>query len=175
MTLDSMIRENYYQRSSLLSFLFAALLFAGCGPNPDGMLAALNDSNIKRLANLYGVYQFQNDYKGPKDEAAFREFISAKNPEHLKRMGVDPSKLDDLFKSERDKQSFKIRWKVNTQARGSSDPVVFEAEGVEGVRLVAFTGGELVEADSSQFDRLWKGEGGITNNDQSYGGGPKKQ
>ncbi len=40
---------------------------------------------------------------------------------------------------------------------------------------MAFTGGELVEADSLQFERLWKGEGGIINNDQSYGSGPKKR
>lgn len=170
-----MIQEYWSKRSLFFSISLVAIISAGCGPNPDDMLAALNDSNIKRLANLYGVYQFQNDYKGPKDEAAFREFISAKNPEQLKRIGVDITKLDELFKSERDQQSFKIRWKVNTQARGTSDPVVFEAEGIDGVRLVAFTGGELVEADSSQFDRLWKGEGGIVKNDQSYGGGPKKR
>jgi len=122
------------------------------------MLAELNDSNIKRVANVYSMFQFRNDMKGPKDEAALMSYLQGQDEGRLKRIGIDKSKLDELFIGERDQQKFKIRWGVDTRVHAPPDPVVFEAEGVDGVRMVAFAGGDVVEADLEQYEKFWKGE-----------------
>lgn len=144
---------------SLLACAFIACI-VGCGSsnNADDMLADMNDSNIKRVANAYSMFQFRNEMKGPKDEAALLSYLQGQDDGRLKRVGIDKSKLDELFLSERDKQKFKIRWGVNTQVHAPPDPVVFETEGVDGVRLIAFAGGDVMEADAEQYEKLWKGE-----------------
>lgn len=135
-----------------------SLIGCGTSSNPEGMLADLNDSNIKRVANVYAMFQFRNDYQGPKDEAALLAYLQGQDEGRLKRVGIDKSKLDELFISERDNQKFKIRWGVNTRVHAPPDPVVFEAEGVDGIRMVAFVGGDVMEADEQQFEKLWNGE-----------------
>jgi hypothetical protein len=161
---------------ALLSGTLMALIGCDYGSSADSMLAEMNSSNIRRVANLYSMYQFRHDWRGPKDEAALMAFIQEQDADRLKKIGIDKSKLDDLFVSERDEQPFQIRWGVNTQARAPSDPVVFEAEGRGGVREVAFTGGEVVEADSEQYDLLWQGETeGSTGTQRPDGGGGRRR
>lgn len=150
------------RRSGYLHFLACTLVVCtvGCGSsdNADDMLADMNDSNIKRVANAYSMFQFRNEMKGPKDEAALLAYLQGQDEGRLKRVGIDKSKLDELFLSERDKKKFQIRWGINTQVHAPPDPVVFEAEGVDGIRLIAFAGGDVIEVDAAQYEKLWKGE-----------------
>lgn len=144
----------------LLALALALLTLSGCGGNKgDAMIAANNDTNIKRLGTMYGFFHLKNQFKGPKDEAEFKRFIGEQDSSRLELAGISGSKVDDLFLSERDKQPFKIRYGVNTQLRGPSLPVIFEANGAEGKRQVAFTGGSMQEVDSSKYDELWSGKG----------------
>src|SRR4051794_25068880 len=79
----------------------------GCGGNSTAnQVAAMNKSNIQRLANLYAAHQNYKGGKGPKDEASFRTFVTEFDPNKLKMMQIDPGKVDDVFKSERDGQPF---------------------------------------------------------------------
>lgn len=147
--------------SALFLACIMAILTPGCGSsssNADRMLSDMNNSNIKRLANAYAMYQFRNEMRGPKDEAALVAYLQDQDEGRLKRVGIDKSKLNDLFVGERDKQKFQVRWGVNTKVHAPADPVVFEAEGLKGVRLVAFAGGEVVEADDELYEKLWNGE-----------------
>ena len=134
------------------------LSLAGCsGRNVAGAVGAMNDANIKRLANLYTAYQKQHAWLGPKDEAAFKSFITSEMPEEkLKLMGVDPAAVDEYFVSDRDGQPFKVKYAVKGGFRVVA-PVVFEQQGVEGKRQVGFTNSVKVEAvDAARYDELWK-------------------
>ena len=142
------------------SFVILALLligFGGCGSGEttDNLVAEANATNIQRLANLYMGFQARNNYQGPTDEAAFKEFISGFNAKKLQRMGIDDT--DSLFSSERDGQPFKIRYGIAGSSRGSDDAVIFEATGVEGKRRVAYLNSKLEEVESGQYDKLWAG------------------
>ncbi len=149
------------------SLLITSAIGCGSGPNTDAMFADANDMNIKRLATLYSVYQIKHKWKGPKDNDEFKSFIAQQSSQRLKRIGVDPGKIDDLFVNDRDGQPFKIRWELEGNARGPSKPVVFESKGVDGKFLVAFTGNLMREVDQSDYDRLWEGKG----DDGSMSGG----
>lgn len=144
----------------LAACLLLLAAVAGCGGGTDGnaTLAELNSTNIKRLANLYFTYQLSNDFRGPKDEADFKKFLSSVDPEKLTRIGIDPNAIDALFVSQRDNQPFKVRYGVRGSAMGSSEPVIFEAEGVDGKREVGFLNMTQREVDAAEYDALWAGK-----------------
>ncbi len=136
--------------------LVALTLLSGCGSaDPNDSLAAVNSNNIQRLANLYFTYQSRHDWRGPANETQFKEFLKNYNPEKLKRIGLEASTIDQLFVNERDGQPFKIRYGVPGSAMGSSEPVIFEAEGVDGVRLVGRLNMTQEETDAAKYEELW--------------------
>jgi hypothetical protein len=134
-------------------------VLAGCGGSvdPNEALAQANSTNIQRLANLYVTYQTKNEWRGPADEAAFKDFVRTYNPQKLARIGVDPNAVDGLFTSERDSQPFKIRFSVMGSAMGSSEPVIFESVGVDGKREVAFLNMTQRQVDEAEYETLWSG------------------
>ena len=120
-------------------------------------VAALNKSNIQRVANLYAAHQVYKGGRGPKTEAEFKEFITAFDAEKLKMMGVSSGDLGGLFTSERDGKPFKVKYGVGG-GRGSVDAVVFEQDGAGGTRQVGYTGGKVEDVDSSTYQQLWAGK-----------------
>ena len=140
------------------SLWLGGLVGCGGGPTPEERIAANNDTNIKRLASLYAMFQLKNQYRGPANEAEFKTFIQDQDADRLKLAGIDVSDVDGLFISERDEQPFKIRYGLNTRVRGPSLAVIFEQTGVDGQRQVGFTGSAMQEVDSDEYDRLWNGE-----------------
>jgi hypothetical protein len=64
--------------------------------------------------------------------------------------------LDELFVSDRDGQPFVIKY---GQSGGvmSKLPVVFEKEGKDGVRQVAYTNGQVEEVDAAKYEELLQG------------------
>lgn len=141
--------------------LLGALLGCGGGIDPNDAVARLNSTNMQRVANLYLTYQLEHDWRGPADEAQLKEFVRTYDPKRLERINVDPSKLDELFISERDGQPFKIRYGVPGNMMGSTEPVVFEATGVDGLRMVGFLSMEQREVDSDEYDALLAGQAPI--------------
>lgn len=148
-------------RTTLVTCSLALATLAGCGGSvdPNAALAEVNATNSQRLANLYFTFQTKNEFRGPADEAAFKTFIRGFNPQKLARIGVDPQAVDALFTSERDGQPFKIRYGVKGSAMGSSEPVIFEATGVDGRREVGFLNMTQREVEQSEYDLLWAGKG----------------
>jgi hypothetical protein len=137
-------------------------LLSGCtgSVNPENALAKANETNLQRLANLYVAFQTENNWVGPADEAKFKGFLRTFNPKKLTRIGIDPTATDQLFVSERDGQPFKIRYAVVGSMMGSLEPVIFEAEGVGGKRLVGFTDMSQREVDEAEYESLFsKGAG----------------
>jgi hypothetical protein len=144
----------------LVGALLMSSLLAGCsgGTDPNEAIAKVNSNNIQRLANLYFSYQIKHDWRGPKDEKAFKDFIRGYNPKKLTRIGIDPNAVDDLFVNERDGQPFQIRYSVRGSAMGSSEPVLFEAVGVDGNRRVGFLDMVQREVDEAEYRDLWEGK-----------------
>lgn len=146
---------------SLVFVLLAAAAGVGLsGCRNDGaraMIAANNDTNVKRLGTLYGLFHLRNEFRGPRNEAEFRAFIGGQDPARLALAGIDPAALDGVFVSERDRLPFRVRYGVNTRVRGPNLPVVFEESGRDGRRQVGFTGGTVQDVDPAAYDSLWSG------------------
>lgn len=140
---------------TLLVFLVFALFGSGCSQSdPASRIGEMNDTRIKQLANLYMAHQTRNGSNGPKDEAAFKSFIqNGMAPHRLEMMRVDPAKVDDLFVSQRDGQPFVVKY---GQSGGimSKIPVVFEKDGKNGTRQVAFTNGQVEDVDGARYQEL---------------------
>lgn len=135
----------------------------GCGDtvDPNDAVAHANSTNIQRLVNLYITYQTEHDWRGPANEQEFKDFIRGYNPQKLARVGVDPAQIEELFVSERDGQPFKIRYGVVGSMMGSTEPVVFETEGIDGQRMVGFLNMEQREVGSDEYDLLLAGKAPI--------------
>lgn len=136
--------------------------FWGCGPGESEVLSVIrsnNDSNGKRLANLYYIHQTLSPRReGPRDEAGFREFISSIKPEQLAEMNVDAGRLDDLFISERDGEPFLVRYGVVMPGLGGGhhQAVIFERQGQRGQISVYMTGPKVIDipvADSAAYQQ----------------------
>lgn len=147
-------------RYPVICLMLLTFAFSGCGnsKDPKSMIAAANDSNVKRLATMYSFFHLKNNFKGPKNEAELREFIEAQDVKRLSLADIDPANLDDLFVSERDQEPFVIRYGKDTYIRGPSIPVVFEATGVDGMRQIGFCNGSMQEVDADEYDRLMSGD-----------------
>jgi hypothetical protein len=148
-----------WARVAVCGALLVAIAGCGGGSDSNAKLAEVNSNSMQRLANLYFTFQLSNDFRGPKDEAELKTFIAGINPEKLTLVGVDPNAIDVLFVSPRDNQPFKIRYGVKGSAMGSSEPVIFEAVGVDGKREVGFLNMTQREVDAGEYDALLSGKG----------------
>lgn len=144
--------------SILRCFLLAtfACAMGGCSGGVSGAVSKLNDTNIKRIANLYTAYQNRNGFVGPKNEAALKAFVAKQMaPDKLAMMGIDSMNIDQHFTSERDGKKFKVKFGVKGGI-GVVAAVAFEEVGVDGQRQVAFTNSTKAElADPTRYEQLW--------------------
>lgn len=144
--------------SALLAVLLMVMVGAvGCSSSSssDAAIKSVNNTNIQRLANLYSMHQFKNQFKGPADEAMFREYLAGPDPTKvLETMGVEKGGLDKLFISERDGEPFKIRYGVISGPRGSTEAVIFESKGRLGKRMVGFLNMVQREVEDQEYESL---------------------
>ena len=143
----------------LLAAALLCFLAVGCSDNKAGAIAALNQSNIQRLTNLYSAYQAAHSFQGPSDEAALRSYVKVQAPWRLQLMQIDPDKLDELYISERDRQPFKVKYGV-VSGPGAVNALVFEQVGLSGKRQIGLNGGTVEEADAARYEKLWGGRSG---------------
>lgn len=128
----------------------------GCSSNnvADGVAKA-NNANIKRAANLYASYAAHNGSQGPKGEDDLKRYVHDElAPKKLEMMGIDSQNLDAVFISERDHKPFKVQWGLVVPPTASV-AVVFETDGVGGVKQVATTGGEVKDVSDAEYQSLW--------------------
>ena len=157
-----MLTAKKYRLHFVICWVAVAFL-NGCGgpSDPQDALAKANETNLQRLSNLYLAYQTANNWIGPADEAKFKGFLKTLTPEKLTRIGIDPASIDQIFVSERDGKPFTIRYSVVGNMMGSREPVVFEAEGVDGQRMVGFLDMTVRGVGSEEYDLLLAGKGPI--------------
>ena len=148
------------RRHFIAGLIMAIVVIAvGCGPSrpdPKGMIAAVNNANGKRLANLYAIYQSRYLGNGPRDKATFEKFITQEmTPAELDGTGVDQKSLDTLFVSERDGQPFFIRYGVKSpepSSPGVNLAVIFESQGVNGSVAVFMTGPKMAAVPQAEVE-----------------------
>ena len=145
-------------RQSCFMICFVFLFSVGCsGGKVAERIAEMNSTPIKKLITCYSFYQSRNNFRGPKDEAALREFIADdKNQKGLDRAGIDTSDIDALFISERDGQPFKIKYGVPGSPMGFVEPLIFESEGVDGEVMVGFGGATTKLMSLEESEELFK-------------------
>ena len=140
------------------ALLIAGLFFSGCGRgnSPDSIMAAKNTRNIEKLTTLYWAFQQENNWLGPKDEAAFKSWIAKYPARKLKRIGIDPDNTTEIFVNQRDGEPFKIRYGVKGRMTGCREPVIFESVGKDGKKLVRFLNNVEREFEDSDYNELWE-------------------
>lgn len=144
--------KRYVMKTSALLVL---MLLVGCSSQRVPSLAEVNNTNIKKLRGAYGLYLFQHSLRGPESEEQLKEYLRTDEGAQVKlgRMGMTVDQIDSIFISERDGKPFKVRYGL----RGLGDhAAVFEAEGVDGKRMVALTNPR--EVDEAEYDQLWNQE-----------------
>jgi len=133
------------------------VMLAGCSGDPvASRVAELNSTEVLQLVNCYTLFQGRNGYKGPRDENEFKSFLQGDTVKHnLDFMGIDATKIDDLFISDRDGQPYKIKYGVQGSALGTNEPVIFESQGIDGKVLVGFTEPRQEEVDPEASESLF--------------------
>ncbi len=136
----------------VVNCLVGLAAIGGCSSSDTAgqMVQDANRSNIQRLTNLYTRHQMQNVGQGPKSQAELKKFIETIDGDTLKNMGIELSKIDELFVSERDNQPFDIRYGVKSNFREAPRGLVFETVGVEGVRQVGLSTIAVRDIDNEQ-------------------------
>jgi hypothetical protein len=140
----------------MMGKLFAAVslvgLIVGCNGQKPVDVSELNKTNIAKLRNAYSIYMNQHQFTGPKNEKELKDFVKSDLTAKvlLERMGVKPDDIDGIFVSDRDGKPFKVRWGL----LGMADfPIVFEAEGKDGKRMVAYA--TVKELSSAEAEKLY--------------------
>lgn len=130
--------------------LSLSLTLVGCN-RLEEEARATEESNIKRLAILYGVFTGQNRGRPPKSEADFKKYIESKGPEYLDNFGV--TSVDELFVSERDGQPYVIYYgRPGPNVPTLGGPItMYEQVGVEGKRFAASELGTIQKIDEEEF------------------------
>jgi hypothetical protein len=151
------------KRRSMWAVLTAVIVAgaAGCGSSSDvkSIMKAINDSNGKRLANFYAMFQMRSNFTGPADQQALKKFIAGMNPAELEAMGVKADEVDKLFVSERDGQPFFVRYGVKKPPLlGGHQAVIFETEGKGGRIGVFMTGPKVVEVPAGEVESYRNGD-----------------
>ena len=145
---------KHFQRLAQLILLSLILVITGC-PNDEARVLDLNDSNIKKIRNFYELYMDEHGSVGPKDEAEFKEYITSGRKANIlkKKLSIEDSAIDALFVGQRDNEPFIIQY-------GLKEPLnhafVFEAAGVDGMRLVARS--PIEELDTDEYEAWLSGE-----------------
>ena len=96
-----------------------------------------------------------HESRGPENKEEFLDYLTSDRAAavRLDRMGVPLDRINDLFVSERDGKPFKIRYGLT--GNETDQAIVFESEGVNGKRMVAFF--EPRELEKEEYEKYWKG------------------
>lgn len=141
------------QRCGVIAAFFL-LLLNGCSDGTKARVMQFNDTKIRRLHNCYQLFVQRHNMTGPTSEEEFKSFLKSDAVvENLKLIDMDASMVDDLFISDRDGEPFVVKYGVN----GYGPAIIFEAKGVEGIRMVALSPPKEV-SDDAEYDRLLNGE-----------------
>jgi hypothetical protein len=135
-------------RRNILLLALVATSLVGCGGSP-GAASSKELSHLRVITALY--FQAKSKLgKNPSNEEEFKQAINSANVD-WSTLGV--SGADELLISDRDGKPLVIVYGPPPQGRPFS-VVAYEQEGLNGVRLVGTSDGQIQEADAAQFAKL---------------------
>ncbi len=154
-----------FPNSDRLLLLLSLCCLVGCsGPTRDAdFVKAANDNNLKKMGSAYQLYAARFGYTGPKSKEDLLNFLKTNETieKNLKLMEIDRGSIENYFISENDGKEFKFRWGVfiDPDSERSKEPLVFEQEGKEGVRLVILSNRKILEVkDDAKYNELFAGK-----------------
>ena len=137
-------------------------LFSGCtGDRVASQVAAVSKTNLQKLSNIYSLYVVRNGYKGPKDEETFRDFLE-NDPsieKNIGYMGIERADFDKISISDRDNEPLLVRYGLKLPPMSPKQPQVLETVGVDGIRMVIMSNGDIVEVeDDAEYEKMASGK-----------------
>jgi hypothetical protein len=133
----------------------AAVTVAGCnhatGNGGDDVVS--DYSRVRSMSAFYQAYLTTNRGQPPRDEQAFRTFLTAKEGE-LQKVGLT---IEQMFTSPRDDRPFKWVYGMKPPPWRQKNITCYgyEVEPTNGKRLVVGSRGMYDEIDESQFRSLF--------------------
>jgi hypothetical protein len=127
----------------------------GCSSHPSGTTAPEGRLKLSRLLDAYKTYLDRNNQRPPPDEKTFRAFLEKQPPEEKKALDL-PENLDDLFTNPRDGQKFEVKWGAKPDPLVTNRALMWEKNGVNGMRFVALANGYIESFDEQRFNELKK-------------------
>jgi len=139
---------NHLLFSSLLAAAGLASLLVGCSNSAQE--AAQESSNIKPLALFYGQYVGRHQGTPPPNEAEFKAFVKENQ---ATVQGLTIADADALFVSSRDNKPYVVIYGAASgpPGPGNQPVVIYEQEGVNGMRYVSSSLGAVEEVDEAKF------------------------
>lgn len=136
--------------------------FVGCtGDRVASQVAAVSKTNLQKLSNIYSLYVVRNGYRGPKDEEAFRDFLE-NDPsieKNIGYMGIGRDDFDKISISDRDNERLLVRYGLKLPPMSPKQPQVLETVGVDGMRMVIMSNGDIVEVeDDAEYEKMASGK-----------------
>jgi len=136
--------------------------FSGCtGNRVASQVAAVSKTNLQKLSNIYSLYVVRNGYRGPKDEETFRDFLE-NDPsieKNIGYMGVGRADFDKISISDRDNEPMLVRYGLRLPPMSPKQPQVLETVGVDGMRMVIMSNGDIVEVDDdAEYEKMASGK-----------------
>lgn len=146
----------------LLIVCLACAPFSGCtGNRVASQVAAVSKTNLQKLSNIYSLYVVRNGYRGPKDEETFRDFLE-NDPsieKNIGYMGVGREDFDKISISDRDNEPMLVRYGLRLPPMSPKQPQVLETVGVDGMRMVIMSNGDIVEVeDDAEYEKMASGK-----------------
>jgi len=138
---------NFQQRllhCTLIAVSLTPLLACAPSSNKD---AERELSHIRLITSLY-VRAASQLRHNPKDEAEFKQAIASSD---VKLENLRVNAIDELFVSERDGKPLVVIYGAQLPASGV---IVYEQEGVNGLREVGYALGKVAEVDAAEFAKL---------------------
>lgn len=138
---------------SLMLCVAFLVLVSGCsGSDGRGQLLTDYQDNIRKVHFCYTTFMARHNDVGPESKEELLKY--AKNDPTavyvLKQIGVTPENIEDFFVSPRDGKPFIIRYGIVDTQDGGDHPLVFEAEGLDGKRMVAYRSPKLCSAEQCE-------------------------
>ena len=169
--MNSLERSSGSNAASCFALIVCVMLVSGCsGDKTKPQLMAHNSSNIRKVHNCYQLFIQRHQMTGPTSEKEFKDFLKSEAAApNLKLIDMDASMVDDMFISERDGEPFIVKYGIN----GYGPAIVFEAKGVDGARMVAYSPPKEI-SDNAEYERLLSGETVEAVSEMSLSDNPEK-
>ncbi len=130
-----------------LAIVLVAFVLVGCGPPPP----PAGEVEINKLATWFQYYRTEHRGKAPKSEEELVAFI-----EKEYEIAPEAPNMDELLISPRDGQKYIVMYGAKQKSRVDLEKnlACYEAEGVDGKRLVSFENAWTKELDQAELDAI---------------------